>query len=134
MLRLDDELAPPGKPDQRTTSAPSSLRATPARSSSFTSQAASASASRPKLAPRTPATISRPGQTPAPALFSGDIAGLGGAEKPIDANRNINAFFGELSVPIVKNLDGGVALRWDDYSDFGGATTALCSLKWEALQ
>lgn len=73
-------------------------------------------------------------QTPAPALFSGDIAGLGGAEKPIDANRNINAFFGELSVPIVKNLDGGVALRWDDYSDFGSTTNWKGNLRWQPTQ
>lgn len=73
-------------------------------------------------------------QTPNAALSSGDIAGLGGAEKAIDANRTINAVFGELSVPIIKNLDGGVALRWDDYSDFGSTTNWKANFRWAPTQ
>ena len=73
-------------------------------------------------------------QTPNAALSTGDIAGLGGAEKPIDANRTINAFFGELSIPVVKNLDGGLALRWDDYSDFGSTTNWKANLRWAPSQ
>ena len=57
--------------------------------------------------------------TPAAALEAGDISGLGGATLPIDADRNINALFAELNIPIIKNLDGNLALRWDDYSDVG---------------
>ena len=73
-------------------------------------------------------------QTPNAQLSSGDIAGLGGAEKPIDANRNINALFGELSVPIVKNLDGGLALRFDEYSDFGSTTNWKANFRWQPTQ
>ncbi|HRH87620.1 MAG TPA: TonB-dependent receptor [Rubrivivax sp.] len=71
---------------------------------------------------------------PAALLASGDIAGLGGAEKPVDESRNILAFFGELNVPIVKTLDGGVALRWDDYSDFGSTTNWKANLRWQPAQ
>jgi iron complex outermembrane recepter protein len=70
-------------------------------------------------------------QTPSALLDSGDIAGLGGAEKPIDADRQINAVFGELNIPIVKNLDGGLAARWDTYSDFGSTTNWKGNLRWQ---
>ena len=73
-------------------------------------------------------------QTPAPLLDSGDIAGLGGAEKPIDADRKINAVFGELNIPIVKNLDGGLAVRWDNYSDFGTTTNWKGNFRWQPVQ
>ncbi len=73
-------------------------------------------------------------QSPSAALGSGDIAGLGGAEKPIDADRNVNALFGELNIPIVKSLDGGLALRWDDYSDFGSTTNWKGNLRWQPSQ
>ena len=73
-------------------------------------------------------------QTPAPAQFSGDIAGLGGATKPIDADRTVNALFGELNIPIVKNLDGNLALRWDHYNDFGNTTNWKGNLRWQPMQ
>ncbi len=73
-------------------------------------------------------------QTPAPAQFSGDIAGLGGATKPIDADRKVNAFFGELNIPVVKNFDANLALRWDDYSDFGSTTNWKGNLRWQPTQ
>ncbi len=73
-------------------------------------------------------------QTPAPAQFSGDIAGLGGATKPIDADRSVNAFFGELNIPVIKNLDVNLALRWDDYSDFGSTTNWKGNFRWQPMQ
>jgi iron complex outermembrane receptor protein len=73
-------------------------------------------------------------QTPAPAQFSGDIAGLGGATKPIDASRHVNALFGELNIPIIKDLDGNLALRYDDYSDFGSTTNWKANVRWQPIQ
>ena len=73
-------------------------------------------------------------QTPSPLLSSGDIAGLGGSEKPIDADRSVNALFGELNIPIVKNVDGNLALRWDDYSDFGSTTNWKANARWQPSQ
>jgi iron complex outermembrane receptor protein len=73
-------------------------------------------------------------QTPSPAQYTGDIAGLGGATKPIDADRTVNAFFGELNIPIVKNFDANLALRWDDYSDFGSTTNWKGNLRWQPTQ
>jgi iron complex outermembrane receptor protein len=73
-------------------------------------------------------------QTPAPAQFTGDIAGLGGATKPIDADRSVNAFFGELNIPVIKNLDVNLAIRWDDYSDFGSTTNWKGNFRWQPMQ
>lgn len=71
---------------------------------------------------------------PSPALLSGDIAGLGGATKPIDVDRNINAVFGELNIPIIKNLDLNLAARYDDYSDAGSSTNWKGNLRWQPTQ
>jgi iron complex outermembrane recepter protein len=72
--------------------------------------------------------------SPSAALLSGDIAGLGGATKPIDQSRNINAVFGELNVPIIKNLDLNVAARYDDYSDVGSTTNWKANVRWQPTQ
>jgi len=68
----------------------------------------------------------RPGEV----LFSGDILGGGGALPPTTADRTVKAFFGEVSVPIMKNLEAQFALRWDDYSDFGSTTNPKIGLRW----
>jgi len=73
-------------------------------------------------------------QTPAPAQFTGDIAGLGGATKPIDADRSVYAVFGELNIPVIKSLDLNLALRWDDYSDFGSTTNWKGNVRWQPIQ
>jgi iron complex outermembrane receptor protein len=68
----------------------------------------------------------RPGEV----LFSGDILGGGGALPPTQADRTITAFFGELSVPIMKNLEMQFAVRYDDYSDFGSTTNPKVGIRW----
>jgi iron complex outermembrane receptor protein len=51
---------------------------------------------------------------------------------PYDASRTSKGIFGELVMPVMKSLELGAALRLDDYSDFGKATTAKASFKWTA--
>ncbi|MCC6377690.1 MAG: TonB-dependent receptor [Burkholderiales bacterium] len=73
---------------------------------------------------------------PAPAQFTGDIAGLGGATVNLDQSRNIWALYGEANIPILKgskggDLDGSIAIRYDDYSDFGGTTNYFANLRWQ---
>ena len=71
-------------------------------------------------------------QTVAPALEAGSITGYPGALKSSGAqDRRQWAAFGELDVPIVKTLEGDVALRYDNYSDFGGTTNPKFSLRWQ---
>lgn len=71
---------------------------------------------------------------PSAAQFTGDIAGLGGATKGIDKSRNINSLFGELQIPVVKDLDVNVALRFDDYSDVGNTTNWMANFRWQPMQ
>jgi iron complex outermembrane receptor protein len=71
-------------------------------------------------------------QTVAPELESGSITGFPGALKTSGPqDRRQWAAFGELNVPIVKTVEGNVALRYDHYSDFGGTTNPKFSLRWQ---
>jgi iron complex outermembrane receptor protein len=67
---------------------------------------------------------------PQSVLFSGDILGGGGALPPTQAERTIKALFGELNIPILKNLEAQLAVRFDDYSDFGNTTNPKVALRW----
>lgn len=74
--------------------------------------------------------------SPSAALGTGDIAGLGGSVPPVDKDRRITAFYGELNVPIVKSLDAGVAARSDKYSEasIGSSTTYKGNIRWQPLK
>lgn len=67
----------------------------------------------------------------APALQAGEVAGFGGAAENIDVSRNQWAIFGELNVPIMKNLEGDIQVRYDHYSDFGSTTNPKISMRWQ---
>ena len=71
---------------------------------------------------------------PSAALFSGDIAGLGGAQAPVDRNREIKSLLGELVIPIIKSLEGNVAVRHDNYNDVGSSDTYKASLRWQPIK
>ncbi|MDZ7589841.1 MAG: TonB-dependent receptor [Rubrivivax sp.] len=56
-------------------------------------------------------------------------------QAPFDAEfpkveRDIAAVFAEVAIPIVKNLEASLAVRSDNYSDFGTTTNPKVSLKW----
>lgn len=70
-------------------------------------------------------------RNPDAALAAGDIAGLGGAQKPLEKDRNLTAVFGELSIPVMKDLEVNGSARHDNYSDFGGASTYKTSARWK---
>lgn len=71
---------------------------------------------------------------PSAALESGDIAGLGGATPPVDKGRTINSVFAETNVPLMKQLDLGLALRRDDYSDVGASTNYKVNARWQPVK
>jgi iron complex outermembrane recepter protein len=73
-------------------------------------------------------------QSPSLALQAGDLIGYGGNFAPIDHSRTQWAVFGELNIPIVKSLEGNVAVRYDHYSDFGSTTNPKLSLRWQPTQ
>jgi iron complex outermembrane receptor protein len=70
-------------------------------------------------------------QTPAPVLASGDLSGFGGNVLAVDKSRDSHAAFAELNVPLLKTLEGNVAVRYDHYSDFGNTTNPKYSLRWQ---
>jgi iron complex outermembrane receptor protein len=67
---------------------------------------------------------------PASVLSSGDVLGGGGNQPAWTSDRKVTAFFGEMNIPILKNLEASVALRYDDYSDFGSTTNPKVGLRW----
>lgn len=71
---------------------------------------------------------------PSAALESGDIAGLGGGEPPVDRSRKIKSVFGETNFPLLKTLDVGAAVRYDDYNDVGSSTNYKANLRWQPVK
>jgi iron complex outermembrane recepter protein len=63
-----------------------------------------------------------------PRTVAGEFLGV--ASSTVNASRNIWSIFGELSVPILKNLEMQLAARHDHYSDFGDSTTPKVGFKW----
>lgn len=72
--------------------------------------------------------------SPSAALFSGDIAGLGGAQAGVDKGRKTDALFAEVVVPVLKNLEGDVAVRRDHFNDVGTANTYKASLRYQPIK
>jgi len=59
-------------------------------------------------------------------------AASSGLENTVDSSgsRSWAGLFVELNIPVVKDLDVSLALRYDDYSDFGGTTNPKASFRW----
>jgi iron complex outermembrane receptor protein len=73
-------------------------------------------------------------QTPSSVLATGDVSGFGGNIVSVDKSRSVYALYGEANIPIVKTLEGDVAVRYDHYSDFGSTTNPKVSLRWQPSQ
>ena len=71
--------------------------------------------------------------TPSVAVETGDVAGYGGNFLPLDKSRNVGAVFSEVNVPIVKNLEADLAVRYDRYQTVGGSTTPKASLRYQPV-
>jgi iron complex outermembrane recepter protein len=48
-------------------------------------------------------------------------------------SRDIKAVYGELQVPVIKNLDVQLAVRYDKYSDVGSTTNPKIAAKWQPI-
>ncbi len=62
---------------------------------------------------------------------AGNFVGI--ASTTVGASRNVRSFFAELSAPILKNVETQLAVRHDNYSDYGNSTTPKVGIKWNAL-
>jgi iron complex outermembrane recepter protein len=67
---------------------------------------------------------------PAAGLACDQRFGDSAATPPYSANRTSQGLFGELLMPLTKTVELGTSLRFDQYSDFGSATTAKGNFKW----
>ncbi len=57
---------------------------------------------------------------------------VGGAEgSSVSGDRQVYAFYAELGIPILKNLEAQVAGRFEHYSDFGSATKPKIALSYK---
>ena len=61
-------------------------------------------------------------------------SGLAGSGAVREGDRNVWALGLELAFPILKNLEFTAAVRYDDYSDFGGTTNPKLSIKYTPVQ
>jgi len=66
-----------------------------------------------------------------PVLRTGDVSGYGGSFNDTHASRDDTAFYAELNVPLLKTLEANVAIRTDDYSDFGRTNNPKASLRFQ---
>jgi iron complex outermembrane receptor protein len=64
--------------------------------------------------------------------FAGDYIGL--VANGASGSRTTFAAFGELSMPVLKDLEVQAALRAEKYSDFGDATTGKLGFKWTPMK
>lgn len=68
-----------------------------------------------------------------PELQSGDPF-LGFAPQTITGSRSVYALFTELNVPIVRTVDAQLAVRFDQYSDFGSTTNPKVAVRWQPMK
>jgi len=61
-------------------------------------------------------------------------SGLAGAAPLREGDRNVWAVALEMNFPVLKTLDIGFSIRYDDYSDFGGTTNPKIQARWQPFQ
>ena len=52
---------------------------------------------------------------------------------PVSASYHVNEAYAEFSLPVLKSLGTSAAVRYSDYSTFGGTTTYKGGLRWEPV-
>ena len=66
-----------------------------------------------------------------PVLQTGDVSGYGGNFLNVNADRDDTALFAEFNIPLLKTLEANVAIRTDNYSDFGRTNNPKATLRWQ---
>jgi len=65
-------------------------------------------------------------------LLSRDLAG-GSRHQPVIADRDIGSAYVEFNLPVLDSLEAQLALRYEDYSDFGSTTNPKIALRWQPI-
>lgn len=69
------------------------------------------------------------------AAASGDIVGNGGTLSSLpEVKRNNWDVYGEWNIPIIKDLEGTAAVRYDHYENNGSTTNPKFSLRWNPVK
>ncbi|HEY2628217.1 MAG TPA: TonB-dependent receptor [Usitatibacter sp.] len=68
--------------------------------------------------------------SPSEAYQIGDVAGFGGNILPVDKSRNVFSAYAEGAIPILKNLEADLGVRFDDYQTIGNTTNPKIQLRW----
>ncbi len=53
---------------------------------------------------------------------------------PVSESYNVSEIYGELNIPLAETFDVSAALRYSDYSNFGGATTGKVGFRWQPIE
>lgn len=87
-----------------------------------------------KLADPVAGTLCDPAiEDPDDPLACDQRAGDEAAIDPYGADRNVVGVFGELLLPVMKNLELTAALRYDDYEKVGNTTNGKLTFRWTAM-
>jgi iron complex outermembrane receptor protein len=62
------------------------------------------------------------------------VGGVGEIPSIPTAHRTVWAAYGEANIPLAKNLEADIAVRFDHYSDFGSTTNPKVSLRWQPVR
>jgi iron complex outermembrane receptor protein len=68
-----------------------------------------------------------------PAVLSG-FTPVDNVQQSKSGSRGVVALFAEMNVPIVRGLGAQLAVRFDDYNDFGSTTNPKVALRWQPFQ
>lgn len=61
------------------------------------------------------------------------IAGTSGGDNISNRGRDISSIYAETVIPLLSSVELNLAVRYDDYSDFGGTTNPKGSISWRPL-
>ncbi|MES2318478.1 MAG: TonB-dependent receptor [Pseudomonadota bacterium] len=68
---------------------------------------------------------------PDPLMVAGELYHTAQSPPGFSNSRRIASVFGEATIPVVKNVEATVAVRFDHYSDYGNSTTPKIGAKWD---
>ena len=69
---------------------------------------------------------------PVPGTETGNVIGLG--YSAANGSRDVWAFYGEANWTLMKTLELDVALRYDDYSDYGSTWNPKVGMRWNPIK
>ncbi|WP_181373230.1 TonB-dependent receptor [Massilia glaciei] len=69
---------------------------------------------------------------PDPLSVAGQLYHTAQSPPGFSNDRRVASMFGELNIPVIKNVEASLAARFDRYSDYGNSTTPKLGLKWDA--